>query len=56
MTPTSLFPSVEDQQPAGVIMWVPGGLFHLFVGLGASAVWIAGSTEERMIESDERPW
>jgi putative membrane protein len=38
MTPFGLTPA-EDQQLAGVIMWVPGGLFHLtaallFVGLG----------------------
>lgn len=32
MTPFGLTPS-EDQQLAGVIMWVPGGLFHLAVAL-----------------------
>jgi putative membrane protein len=38
MTPFGLTPA-EDQQLAGIIMWVPGGLFHLaaallFLGLG----------------------
>jgi cytochrome c oxidase assembly factor CtaG len=32
MTPFGLTPS-QDQQLAGVIMWVPGGLFHLAVAL-----------------------
>jgi putative membrane protein len=32
MTPFGLSPS-EDQQLAGVIMWVPGGLFHLTAAL-----------------------
>ena len=32
MTPLGLSP-VEDQQLAGVIMWIPGGLFHLAAAL-----------------------
>jgi cytochrome c oxidase assembly factor CtaG len=32
MTPFGLSPA-EDQQLAGVIMWVPGGLFHLAAAL-----------------------
>ena len=32
MTPFGLTPA-EDQQLAGVIMWVPGGLFHLAAAL-----------------------
>jgi len=32
MTPFGLSPSA-DQQLAGVIMWVPGGLFHLIAAL-----------------------
>ena len=35
MTPFGLTPA-EDQQLAGVIMWVPGGLFHL----AAALVWL----------------
>ena len=33
MTPVGLSPE-EDQQLAGLIMWVPGGLYHL-----AAALW-----------------
>jgi putative membrane protein len=44
MTPFGLSPS-EDQQLAGVIMWVPGGLFHL----AAALVFLArGLSPERL--------
>jgi cytochrome c oxidase assembly factor CtaG len=42
MTPFGLSP-VEDQQLAGLIMWVPGGLFHL----AAALVFIAGALQRR---------
>lgn len=45
---------LEDQQLAGVIMWVPGGLAYLVVGLWLFASWIAGSAEERVIAPGER--
>lgn len=56
MTQASLFPPLLDDQLTGVIMWLPGGLFDLVVGPGLFAVGIAGSREERMVASDERPW
>jgi len=56
VTPTGLFPPLKIQQLAGVIMRVPGGLIHLVVGLALFAVWIAWSTKEPMVASDERPW
>lgn len=40
---------LEDQQLAGVIMWVPGGLIYLVVGLALFASWIAASAEERVV-------
>jgi len=44
MTPFGLSPA-EDQQLAGVIMWVPGGLFHL----GAALMFLArGLAPERL--------
>jgi cytochrome c oxidase assembly factor CtaG len=38
MTPMGLTPA-EDQQVAGLIMWVPGGLFHLGAALLILARW-----------------
>jgi cytochrome c oxidase assembly factor CtaG len=46
MTPFGLSPG-EDQQLAGLIMWIPGGLFHL----GAALIFLAhalGSAPERL--------
>lgn len=31
---------MEDQQLAGLIMWIPGGLFYLIAGLGFAAAWL----------------
>jgi cytochrome c oxidase assembly factor CtaG len=41
MTPFGLGPE-EDQQLAGLIMWIPGGLFHLAAALWFLARWLAG--------------
>jgi hypothetical protein len=46
MTPFGLTPS-EDQQLAGLLMWIPGGLFHL----GAALAFVGralGSAPERL--------
>jgi putative membrane protein len=44
MTPFGLTPA-EDQQLAGLIMWVPGGLFHLAAALVLLARALASSPE-----------
>jgi putative membrane protein len=31
---------MEDQQLAGLIMWIPGGLCYLIVGIGFAAAWL----------------
>lgn len=52
MTPFGLTPG-EDQQLAGLIMWVPGGLFHL----GAALIFLAralGSAPEGLDDSVTR--
>jgi cytochrome c oxidase assembly factor CtaG len=41
MTPFGLSPE-EDQQLAGLIMWIPGGLFHLAAALWFLARWLSG--------------
>ena len=40
MTPFGLSPA-EDQQFAGLIMWIPGGLFHLGAALVFLARWLS---------------
>ena len=40
MTPFGLSPA-EDQQLAGLIMWIPGGLFHLAAALVFLARWLS---------------
>ena len=42
MTPIGLTPD-QDQQLAGLIMWVPGGMFHL-----AAAIWFLARALKRM--------
>lgn len=37
---------LEDQQLAGLLMWVPGGLAHLLAALALFAVWLAGAERE----------
>jgi cytochrome c oxidase assembly factor CtaG len=34
---------LEDQQLAGLIMWVPAGLVHLAAGLALVGLWIRGA-------------
>jgi putative membrane protein len=41
MTPFGLSPE-EDQQLAGLIMWIPAGLFHLGAALWFLARWLSG--------------
>jgi cytochrome c oxidase assembly factor CtaG len=42
MTPAGLSP-VEDQQLAGLIMWIPGGLFHAGAALYFVYQWLRSS-------------
>ncbi|HEX6086319.1 MAG TPA: cytochrome c oxidase assembly protein [Thermoanaerobaculia bacterium] len=39
--------AIEDQQLAGVLMWIPFGVVFLFVGLALFAAWL-GEAERRM--------
>ena len=45
-TPWGLTP-LEDQQLAGVIMWVPAGLVYAVAALILAGVWIAGDLRPR---------
>jgi cytochrome c oxidase assembly factor CtaG len=42
-SPRPLYPSYgyEDQQLAGLLMWIPGGLCYLAAGLAFAATWLA---------------
>jgi putative membrane protein len=42
--PRVLYPryGLEDQQLAGLLMWIPGGLCYLVAGLAFAAAWLAG--------------
>jgi putative membrane protein len=40
-TPAWGFTALEDQQLAGLIMWVPGGLAYLFGALAVAASWLS---------------
>ena len=42
MTPAGLTP-VEDQQLAGLLMWIPGGLFHAAAALFFLRKWLKAS-------------
>ncbi|MGN6495893.1 MAG: cytochrome c oxidase assembly protein [Tsuneonella sp.] len=46
MTPEGLSPA-QDQQLAGLIMWIPGGLFHLAAALLFLGRWLARKEEAR---------
>ena len=51
MTPFGLTPE-EDQQLAGLIMWIPGGLFHLAAALWFLAAWLSGRGRRDAIVAD----
>jgi putative membrane protein len=38
---------LEDQQLAGLIMWVPGGALYLVAGLAFAAAWLKGMERSR---------
>jgi putative membrane protein len=42
LSPRPLYPGfgLEDQQLAGLIMWVPGGLCYLAAGIALAAAWV----------------
>ena len=46
--PRLLYPAytLEDQQLAGLVMWVPGGLLYLAAALSFAAAWM-GAQEQR---------
>jgi putative membrane protein len=45
---------LEDQQLAGLIMWIPGGLGYLLAALGLAARWLAES-ERRTVRRESIP-
>lgn len=45
---------LEDQQLAGVIMWVPGGISYLIGGLAATALWIAATHNDPTADRSRR--
>jgi hypothetical protein len=51
MTPFGLTPA-EDQQFAGLIMWIPGGLFHLGAALGFLGRWLTRKERRDAIVAD----
>jgi cytochrome c oxidase assembly factor CtaG len=51
MTPFGLSPA-EDQQLAGLIMWIPGGLFHLGAALMFLARWLSGKERHDACAAD----
>jgi putative membrane protein len=42
--------AIEDQQLAGLVMWVPGGLIYLGIALALVAAWL------RQAETQVRRW
>ena len=51
LTPEGLTPA-QDQQLAGLIMWVPGGLFHLAVALVFLTRWLSGKEPRNALAVD----
>jgi cytochrome c oxidase assembly factor CtaG len=51
MTPFGLTPT-QDQQLAGLLMWVPGGLVHLAAALMLLARWLRPSVAEAVHAPD----
>jgi putative membrane protein len=43
--------ALDDQQTAGLVMWVPAGVFFLFAGLAMSAAWI-GESRRRALRAE----
>lgn len=43
MTGLTGLTALEDQQLAGLIMWIPGGVLYLVIGLGFAAAWLQDS-------------
>lgn len=46
--------AIEDQQLGGLIMWIPGGVVFIVVGLAMLAAWV-GESERRMRYIEEKP-
>jgi cytochrome c oxidase assembly factor CtaG len=51
MTPFGLDPA-QDQQLAGLIMWIPGGLFHLAAALLCVGRWLSRGERHDVIAAD----
>ena len=46
---------LEDQQLAGVIMWVPAGLAYLIAALGLAATWLRETASRPVLQSSTLP-
>jgi cytochrome c oxidase assembly factor CtaG len=46
---------LEDQQLAGIIMWVPGGIIYAAAALWMLAVWIHGASRGGVHEHRYHP-
>ena len=44
--------ALEDQQLAGLIMWMPAGVLFLLIGLGLIAAWM-GVAERRAADTSD---
>ena len=40
---------LEDQQPAGLIMWIPGGLLYTAAALALAGLWITQTGQRRRL-------
>ena len=43
----AVLPSIEDQQLAGIVMLLPGGLIYLGTGLALLAAWLDAAGRRR---------
>ena len=48
--------AIEDQQLAGLIMWIPGGLAYLFAALAIMASWLRYPARAIPLDIGGRPW
>jgi putative membrane protein len=51
MSPTGLTP-IEDQQLAGLLMWIPGGLFHAGAALFFLFQWLRASGRDHVVAAE----
>ncbi len=53
-TQTALLTPLEDQQLAGLIMWIPGGFLYLFAGLAHAGMWLREAAQPQAREAEPR--